>query len=78
LYANINGTSCIFCASASMWDYLIHVYIDEVRHEYVAFIFSALSTAPSGSENKKDEVKEENEEPEQENYLWNNIKEFAG
>ncbi|AAD55483.1 Similar to DNAJ proteins [Arabidopsis thaliana] len=39
---------------------------------------STLSTAPSGSENKKDEVKEENEEPEQENYLWNNIKEFAG
>lgn len=44
-----------------------------------AFGFAALSTAPRSSENRTtDEVREENQEPEQENDLWKNIKDFAG
>lgn len=40
--------------------------------------FAVLGTAPSSLENRTDEVKEENQKPEQENDLWKNIKDFAG
>lgn len=40
--------------------------------------FAALNSAPGSSENRMDEVRERSQEPEQENDLWKNIKDFAG
>lgn len=42
------------------------------------FVFAALNSAPISSENRTDEVREKSQEPEQENDLWKNIKDFAG
>ncbi|KAG2254899.1 hypothetical protein Bca4012_040509 [Brassica carinata] len=39
---------------------------------------TTLNSAPSSSENRTDEVRERSQEPEQENDLWKNIKDFAG
>lgn len=39
---------------------------------------TTLNSAPISSENRTDEVREKSQEPEQENDLWKNIKDFAG
>lgn len=72
------GPLVVLYASASMWDNWMHKYTDGSTHLYAAFGFAALSTAPRSSENRTDEDTEESQEPEQENDLWKNIKDFAG